>query len=236
MSRPQHDDPYGGYDSSPNPQQARRNDQRRYDSLPHNSPHLGSPYSQPAASHQHRAPMGGHSIDLSAEDAGDYTFDGASSHSQTPIRFATHPAPGIPVPPIPTEPIRSDKHYPNGKAGGRTPPALSRQSTGQSWANATATQDKKASVYGQLPAATRSTEMLAFAEGDFGGNNRFAKAYFKLLASNIVVRWLIYIVRANIGISETRAHLAQTPILALLWIPGIIALSGDTSAIIVGCS
>lgn len=49
---------------------------------------------------------------------------------------------------------------------------------------------------------------LQFAEGDLP-NNKFARLYNYLLNVSIVTRWILFI----------------TPVLAILWIPGILGLT-----------
>ena len=56
--------------------------------------------------------------------------------------------------------------------------------------------------------AQASVENLRYAEGDVGTNS-FSRLYYWALNRGIVVRWTLYIL----------------PVLAILWIPGIIGLT-----------
>ncbi|WVR05974.1 hypothetical protein IAU60_003002 [Kwoniella sp. DSM 27419] len=58
-----------------------------------------------------------------------------------------------------------------------------------------------------------SVEQLRFAEGDVG-TNKLSRLYYWALNRGIVVRWILYI----------------GPILALLWIPGIVGLTAEPDA------
>ncbi|SCV73450.1 BQ2448_7376 [Microbotryum intermedium] len=82
------------------------------------------------------------------------------------------------------------------------------------------------SPYGQLGAgngsnvqsAASSSQNLVYAEGDFikPPSNAFTRTVFALYDSSFLVRWIIYII----------------PILALLWIPGIVGLTVAPTATI----
>ncbi|GAA5821690.1 hypothetical protein JCM11251_000973 [Rhodosporidiobolus azoricus] len=66
--------------------------------------------------------------------------------------------------------------------------------------------------------ASSSNANLQFAEGDFipPSGNWFSRAFFAILNSHYIVRWIIYII----------------PILAILWIPGIVQLAAHPDATI----
>ncbi|KAK4048978.1 hypothetical protein OIO90_005613 [Microbotryomycetes sp. JL221] len=67
-----------------------------------------------------------------------------------------------------------------------------------------------------LQSANSSNPNLLFAEGDWvpPPTNKFAKLIFKIYDSSFLVRWIIYII----------------PILALLWIPGIVQFTAAPDA------
>ncbi|GAA5910251.1 hypothetical protein JCM6882_001786 [Rhodosporidiobolus microsporus] len=74
---------------------------------------------------------------------------------------------------------------------------------------------------GSTPAygsASSSTTNLQFAEGDFipPSGNWFSRAFFAILNSHYIVRWIIYII----------------PILAILWVPAIVQLTAKPNATI----
>ncbi|ORX36049.1 Mechanosensitive ion channel-domain-containing protein [Kockovaella imperatae] len=56
--------------------------------------------------------------------------------------------------------------------------------------------------------ATAKNENLRFAEGDVG-TTKFSRLYYWLINKSIIIRWILYIV----------------PVLAILWIPGIVGLT-----------
>ncbi|WVQ97390.1 hypothetical protein IAU59_004502 [Kwoniella sp. CBS 9459] len=62
-----------------------------------------------------------------------------------------------------------------------------------------------------------SVENLRFAEGDVG-TNKLSRLYYWALNRGIIVRWAMYII----------------PILALLWIPGIVGVTAEPNATIWG--
>ncbi|KZT26735.1 hypothetical protein NEOLEDRAFT_1131748 [Neolentinus lepideus HHB14362 ss-1] len=71
--------------------------------------------------------------------------------------------------------------------------------------------------YSEFDARNASESHLAFAEGD-APNNKFARLYNYLLNVSIVTRWAIFII----------------PVIALLWIPGILGLTTFPNAEIWG--
>jgi hypothetical protein len=89
--------------------------------------------------------------------------------------------------------------------GYKTPPTFSRQSSG--WQTPL---NERNNPYSQLGggAASESKASLQFADGD-AGKSKFARFWLMILSTNIVVRWLVFIL----------------PVLALLWIPGICGVT-----------
>lgn len=91
------------------------------------------------------------------------------------------------------------------RSGYSTPPALSRGSTGDLLT--------PGGPYQNISAQSSSANMV-FAEGDFLPQSKASRACMKLFASNIVIRWAVFIL----------------PVMALLWIPGIIGVTAAKDA------
>lgn len=120
---------------------------------------------------------------------------------------------------IEQEKQQSQRQLPEGY---KTPPAFSRAPS-SGWGtipsknnknknnnnnNTGASSSNNNSPYGSTLGglASKSDPALQFAEGDYA-NNRFARFWLAILARNVVIRWLCFIV----------------PVLVLLWIPGMLS-------------
>ncbi|KAM0747079.1 hypothetical protein T439DRAFT_359919 [Meredithblackwellia eburnea MCA 4105] len=117
-------------------------------------------------------------------------------------------------------PLRTEKGY-------RSPRAHSREGSRDRLGNWSGPQGLGNSPYGQLgqgrsgaSSAISSNSNLQFAEGDFVSppSNAFSRFIFAIFDSSFVVRWIIYII----------------PFLAILWIPGILGLTGYPEATVWG--
>lgn len=98
------------------------------------------------------------------------------------------------------------------QSGYSTPPPLSRGSTND-YLSAGGN-----GPYKSLSAQSSSTN-LVFADGDFPApRGVFAKVMLALFTSNIIIRWFFFI----------------TPLLAILWIPGIIGVTASKDATVWG--
>lgn len=167
-------------------------------------------------------------------DIPDYiNHDGASAHSHSPIihvsqqeqhhqhqaghraRFdsqslpqSSHQPAGTIQPVDFAEKDKSTRSLPHGYA---TPPVMSRQSSGWSSFARNGGGAGGEGVYGPLGGVgSKSDPALQFAEGDYA-TNRFARFWLYLVSKNIWIRWALFII----------------PVLALLWIPGIVWFAVD---------
>ncbi|GAA5928375.1 hypothetical protein JCM3775_000591 [Rhodotorula graminis] len=152
-----------------------------------------------------------------------------------------HAGPNVTMAPLPDtgderQSRRAERQYGSGEKGGNgggsapgsgynTPRSRSQERSRGGGLGNWAGPGQNNSPYGRLgdsnqasgyTSAASSNPNLQFADGDFipTNGNWFSRAFFAVLNSHYIVRWIIYIV----------------PVLALLWIPGIVQFTAKPDA------